>query len=250
MKREVASGRREGGASKAQPSGNRLLESLPPAELKRIQPYLSPYEMKIGEELHQRSGASPYVYFPVNSVSSLVVSLEEGATVEVATVGNEGMVGLPLFVESESVVIDSFTQIPGRAYRMDRRVLRSEIRRDAALCHRLHEYTESLLLFIAQSASCNQAHGQRQRSARWLLHVSDRVGSDAFPLTQEFLSQMLGVRRPTVTAVAGELRAKGLISYHKGSVRVLNRRALEGVACGCYDIVRREHERLFRDSSK
>jgi len=231
-------------------TGNRLLESLPAADFRRIESQLTPYEMKGGEELHQRAGSSPYVYFPIDSVSSLVVSLADGATVEVAIVGNEGMVGLPLFIESESVVIDSFTQVPGRAYRMERRILRAEIRRDAALCHRLHEYTESLLLFIAQSASCNQSHGQRQRCARWLLHIGDRVASEAFSLTQDFLSQMLGVRRPTVTAVAGELREKGLISYQKGSVRILDRRGLESVACGCYDVVRREQKRLFQDSPK
>jgi CRP-like cAMP-binding protein len=225
--------------------GNRLLDSLPAAERRRLEPHLVPYEMRTGEELHQRAGASPWVFFPIDSVSSLVVSLADGTTVEVATVGHEGMVGLPLFIESETVVMDSFTQVPGRALRMERRVLRAELRREKALCHRLHEYTEALLLFIAQSGSCNQAHGQRERCARWLLHIRDRVGSDEFPLTQEFLSQMLGVRRPTVTAVAGELRAKGLITYRLGRVRILDRPGLERVACACYDLLRREYRHLF-----
>jgi len=230
---------------KAARPGNRLLASLPATDLRRIEPHLTEYEMRTGEELHQRAGSSPYVFFPVDSVSSLVVTLADGATVEVATVGHEGMVGLPLFVESERVAMDSFTQVPGRALRMDRRVLRSELRREEALCHRLHEYTEALLLFIAQSASCSQSHGQRERCARWLLHIRDRVDADSFPLTQDFLSQMLGVRRPTVTAVAGELREKGLITYRKGSVRILDRRGLERVACECYDVLRREYRHLF-----
>jgi CRP-like cAMP-binding protein len=227
------------------PSGNRLLDSLPASDRRRLEPYLVPYAMRTGEELHQRTGQSPFVFFPIDSVSSLVVSLADGTTVEAATVGNEGMVGLPLFIESDTVVIDSFTQVTGRALRMERRVLRAELRREAALCHRLHEYTEALLLFIAQSAACNQAHGQRERCARWLLHIRDRVPADEFPLTQEFLSQMLGVRRPTVTAVAGELREKGLIAYRKGSVRIVDRKRLENVACACYDVIRREHRRLF-----
>ena len=229
----------------AKPLGNRLLDSLPPSDRRRLDPYLVPYSMQTGEELHQRAGQSPYVFFPIDSVSSLVVSLADGTTVEVATVGHEGMVGLPLFIESDTVVMDSFTQVPGRALRMERRILRAELRREAALCHRLHEYTEALLLFIAQSASCNQAHGQRERCARWLLHIRDRVPTDTFPLTQEFLSQMLGVRRPTITAVAGELREKGLIDYRKGSVRIVDRKRLEGVACDCYHVIRREHRRLF-----
>jgi CRP-like cAMP-binding protein len=229
----------------AKPLGNRLLDSLPASDGRRLEPYLVPYAMHTGEELHQRAGQSPYVFFPIDSVSSLVVSLADGTTIEVASVGHEGMVGLPLFIESETVVMDSFTQVPGRALRMERRVLRAELRREEALCHRLHEYTEALLLFIAQSAACNQAHGQRERCARWLLHVRDRVSSDRFPLTQEFLSQMLGVRRPTVTAVAGELREKGLIDYKKGSVRVVDRRGLEEAACDCYQVIRREHRRLF-----
>lgn len=234
-----------GPMKRARPPGNWLLDSLPPAELKRLEPHLAACAMKAGEELHQRASSAPFVYFPIDSVSSLVVALADGSTVEVATVGREGMVGLPVFIESEAVSMDSFIQVPGRALRMDRRILKSELRREEALSRRIAEYTEAVLLFIAQSAACSQVHGQRERCARWLLHVRDRVGGDAFPLTQNFLAQMLGVRRPTVTAVAGELRAQGLIAYRKGSVRVLDTRRLERVACDCYRVIRSEYRSMF-----
>jgi CRP-like cAMP-binding protein len=224
--------------------GNRLLDSLPPRELGRLKPHLRPYSMIAGDELHQRTASSPYVYFPINSVSSLAATLADGATIEVATVGNEGMVGLPLFIESEAIFIQAFTQVPGEGVQMPRSVLRAELRQEQALCHMLQEYTETLLLFIAQSCACNQLHSQRERCARWLLLIHDRVGGDRFSLTQTFLAQMLGVRRATVTAAAGGLREEGLISYRRGIVQILNRRGLESVACECYDAVRREFEAL------
>lgn len=199
-----------------------------------------------GNELHQRTASSPYVYFPINSVSSLAVTLADGSTIEVATVGNEGMVGLPLFIESESVSIQAFTQVPGEGLQMSRSVLRAELRREGALCHLLQEYTEALLLFVAQSCACNILHGQRQRCARWILLIHDRVGGDSFSLTQTFLAQMLGVRRATVTAAAGRLREEGLISYRRGVLKILDRKGLESVACECYGAVRREFDALSR----
>ncbi|HXM75487.1 MAG TPA: Crp/Fnr family transcriptional regulator, partial [Thermoanaerobaculia bacterium] len=158
--------------------------------------------------------------------------------------GNEGMVGLPLFVESESVSIQAFTHVPGNGLKMPRSVLRAELKRERALCHRLHEYTEALLLFIAQSCACNQMHSQRQRCARWLLLLHDRVGNQTFSLTQEFLAQMLGVRRATVTVAAGDLRRKKLIAYRKGVIQILDRKGLEDMACECYKTVGLEFERL------
>jgi CRP-like cAMP-binding protein len=221
-----------------------LLASLPPAEFRRIAPHLLPYSTKPGEELHQRTGSSPYVYFPINSVSSLVITLTDGSMVEAATVGNEGMVGLPLFVKSEAVSIQAFTHVGGNGLKMARSVLLVELKRERALCHRLHEYTEALLLFIAQSCACNQMHSQRQRCALWLLLIHDRVGDHTFSLTQEFLAQMLGVRRATVTVAAGDLRAQKLIAYRKGVIQILNRKGLEEAACECYKTVGQEFERL------
>lgn len=225
-------------------SQNHLLASLPPGEFRRIAPHLLPYSTKSGEDMHQRTGSSPYVYFPINSVSSLVATLADGSMVEVATVGNEGMVGLPLFVESESVSIRAFTHVAGNGLKMPRSILRAELKREAALCHRLHEYTEALLLFIAQSCACNKMHSQKQRCARWLLLIHDRVGDHTFSLTQEFLAQMLGVRRATVTVAAGDLRTKKLIAYRKGVIQILNRKGLEDMACECYKTIGQEFERL------
>ncbi|MDQ2970724.1 MAG: Crp/Fnr family transcriptional regulator [Acidobacteriota bacterium] len=225
-------------------SQNYLLAGLPPGEFRRLVPHLLPYTTKPGEELHQRTGSSLYVYFPINSVSSLVITLTDGSMVEAATVGNEGMVGLPLFVKSEAVSIQAFTHVGGNGLKMARSVLLVELKRERALCHRLHEYTEALLLFIAQSCACNQMHSQRQRCARWLLLIHDRVGDHTFSLTQEFLAQMLGVRRATVTVAAGALRAQKLIAYRKGVIQILNRKGLEEAACECYKTVGQEFERL------
>ncbi|MEO8431638.1 MAG: Crp/Fnr family transcriptional regulator [Acidobacteriota bacterium] len=228
---------------------NRLLASLPPAEYRRIEPHLQSYDMRAGEELHQKAGASPYVFFPLDAVASLMVTLADGSTVEAATVGHEGMVGLPLFVTSEAVAIQAFTQVPGRGLRMSRSVLRAELRRDEALCHRLHEYTEALLLFIAQTSACNKLHTQKARCARWLLLIHDRVGRDTFTLTHTFLAMMLGVRRATVTVVAGELRSRNLISYKKAVIRIVDREGLEEAACECYAVLRNEFDTLFSGPS-
>src|ERR1700674_1114715 len=225
-------------------SQNHLLAGLPPGEFRRLMPHLLPYSTKSGEEMHQRTGSSPYVYFPINSVSSLVASSGDGLMVECATVGNAGMVGLPLFVESESVSIQAFTHVAGNGLKMPRSILRAELKREAALCHRLHEYTEALLLFIAQSCACNKMHSQKQRCARWLLLIHDRVGDHTFSLTHEFLAQMLGVRRATVTVAAGDLRMKKLIAYRKGVIQILDRKGLEDMACECYKTVGVEFERL------
>jgi CRP-like cAMP-binding protein len=225
-------------------TGNLLLDRMSPRELRRLEPYLHPVEMRAGTELHDRFAEDGYVYFPLNSATSLVVTQPDGATVEVATVGREGMVGLPLFVESEAVTIEAFTHVTGDALRLKRSVLRREVARELDLCHRLHEYTEALLLFISQTCLCNSLHTQRQRLARWLLLIHDRVATDDLELTQAFLAGMLGVRRATVTITAGEFRRENLISYRKGRVRILDRKGLEAASCACYDAVRQEFDSM------
>jgi CRP-like cAMP-binding protein len=225
-------------------TGNLLLDGMSARELRRLEPHLHPFEMRAGTELHDRFTEDGYVYFPLSSATSLVVTQPDGATVEVATVGREGMVGLPLFVESEAVTIEAFTHVTGDALRLKRSVLRREVARELDLCHRLHEYTEALLLFISQTCLCNSLHTQRQRLARWLLLIHDRVGTDDFELTQSFLAGMLGVRRATVTITAGEFRREDLITYRKGRVRILDRKGLEAASCTCYDAVRREFDSM------
>lgn len=221
-------------------TGNLILDGLPPAEYRRVEPHLRAFDMKTGLELHDRGSRGGYAYFPVNSATSLVITEPDGGTVEVATVGREGLIGLPIFINSEAVAIEAFTHVPGDALRIHRSVLRKEIDREQDLCRRVHRYTEVLLLFIAQTCLCNSLHTQRQRLARWLLLLHDRVGTDTFQLTQTFMAEMLGVRRATVTITAGEFRDKGLISYRKGRVEILDRRGLEAAACDCYGAVRSE----------
>lgn len=227
-------------------TGNLLLESLPKTDLARLRPHFRPYTTSVAEELHCRSHSNPDVFFPVDSVSSLVVQGLDGSAVEVATVGNEGMVGLPVFVDSEEVAFDAITQVPGAGFRMPRRILIRELRRKSDFADRLGEYTEALLLVVGQASLCTGIHSQVQRCARWFLSIDDRSVGAEFPLTQEFLAQMLGVRRATVTQAARELQQRKLIAYRRGEVRILDREGLEAAACECYANVRAEFDALRR----
>ncbi len=169
--------------------------------------------------------------------------------VEVGTVGNEGMVGLPVFLGRESVPLETFCQVPGRAVRMRSEVLRTEVHPGDKLHGLLRRFTQATFVFAARSSACNRLHSVGQRASRWLLHTHDRVGSDEFPLTQEFLALMLGVRRASVSGVAGDFREAGLISYSRGTIRVLDRIGLEARSCECYRIIREEFDRLPKASS-
>jgi CRP-like cAMP-binding protein len=227
------------------PTGkNLLLASLPAKEQLRLEPMLEPHVLKIRDPLHEPGRPINWVYFPTTGIVSIVTSMENGDMVEAATVGNEGMVGLPLFIESESVSLEAFVQIPGRALRMKASVLQNEMRAGTALYDAIQRYTPILVRLIAQSAACNRLHSLRQRCARWLLMAHDRVEGDDFFLTQEFLSQMLGVRRATVTNAAGELRDLGLIGYRQGRMEIRARSGLEKTSCECYRVIRREFDRL------
>ncbi|MDP9475804.1 MAG: Crp/Fnr family transcriptional regulator [Actinomycetota bacterium] len=185
-----------------------------------------------------------HVWFPVDSVCSVVATMEDGQVVEVGTIGNEGMVGLPVFLGRESVPLDTFCQVPGEAVRMRSEVLRTEVGPGDKLHGLLQRYTEATFVFAAQSSACNRLHSVGQRCARWLLHTHDRVGGDEFPLTQGFLAQMLGVRRASVSGVAGDFQRAGLISYSRGTIRVLDRIGLEGRSCECYRVIREEFDCL------
>lgn len=225
---------------------NHLLASLPAKEMKRLAPMLQPHTWRIREELHEPGKPITFVYFPVSGVASLVTSMEDGSTVEAATVGNEGLVGLPMFLETGTVSIEAFVQIPGECLRMKASLFRHEMQNGGVLREVAQSYTQVLLRLIAQSAACNRLHTLRQRCARWLLMSHDRVEGDAFLLTQEFLSQMLGVRRATVTVAAGELRQLGLITYRQGRIQIDDRDGLEKAACECYGVIRREFDQLAR----
>lgn len=226
---------------------NRLLmaleSSVPDVELDSLE-FTS---LELRQELYSPNLPIEHVYFPVNGVLSMLAQLEEGFFVEVATVGNEGMIGLPLFLGTNSTPGTAYSQVPGDAYRLSAEEFRRNIEKPSQFTRVLHRYTQALMTQISQGTACNRAHGNRQRCARWLLLTHDRVGKDEFSLTQEFLSQMLGVRRATINEVAGQLSAGGSISYRRGIVRVEDRLRLESESCLCYSIIRNEYDRMYSD---
>jgi CRP-like cAMP-binding protein len=224
--------------------GNLLLSKLSGKERRKIDALLEKHEWSSGESLHDPGKRVTHVYFPVNGVASLVTRLSDGSCVEAATTGNEGIVGLPIFLESGGASIEAFVQIPGQSLRMKADAFRDEIRRNSELRRLADAYTRALLRLVGQSAACNRKHKTEQRCARWLLMSHDRVQADTFHLTQEFLAEMLGVRRTAVTGCAGTLRRKGLITYRRGWITVLNRRGLEKASCECYAVIRREFDEI------
>lgn len=175
--------------------------------------------------------------------------MQNGEAVEVATVGNEGMVGLPVFLEAATIPGKAFAQIPGEAWRMSADTFKEQVSPGTPLHELLQRYTQALFNLISQSTACNRLHTVEERACRWLLMTHDRVGSDSFPLTQEFLAQMLGVRRPTVSTVASILQRAGFISYSRGKITILDREGLESASCECYEIIRAEFERLVGGNS-
>jgi CRP-like cAMP-binding protein len=194
--------------------------------------------------IYQPDKPIDYVYFPQMGVLSLLATMKDGAQVEVATVGHEGMVGVGVLLDALHVHLKVICQVPGASVRIKASAFRKEMQRSAALHRLMHRYTEALMIQFTQGVACNRLHTVEQRAARWLLMTRDRVESDTFPLTQEFLGQMLGVRRASVTVVAGLLQKAGLIQYARGVVRVMDRKGLEKQACECYEVIRSEVERL------
>ncbi|HKG94431.1 MAG TPA: Crp/Fnr family transcriptional regulator [Gemmatimonadaceae bacterium] len=224
---------------------NRILAALPDDQYARIAPSLDLVELELKQVLFDVDRPIEHVYFVEDGVASVLGVMADGTAVETATIGREGMVGLALFHGAEQTSAQAFCQVPGRAYRMSAAAFRAEAERQGALTRMLHRYSHALLTLIAQSSACNRLHSMSQRCARWLLLTHDRVGADEFALTHQFLSQMLGVRRATVTEAAGALQARRAITYTYGRIRVLDRGALEAAACECYRIIRREFDRLL-----
>ena len=225
---------------------NRLLRALPAVELKRLLPRLERVSLEVREVVLDNDVPIEHVYFVESGVVSIVGILSDGTSVETATVGNEGLVGLPVFHGVDRTAAQAFCQVPGEALRMRATHFTTEIRRSGGnLVRMLGRYTEALFIQVAQSAACNRVHVVRERCARWILQTHDRVDGDSFPLPQRFLGQMLGVQRTTVTEAAGHLEERGLIEYRAGTVRVVDREGLEAAACECYAIIRREFDRLI-----
>lgn len=194
--------------------------------------------------------AIDYAYFPLTCVISMVCEMADGATVEVATIGNEGMVGLPLFLGVTRTAGKAFTQVRGDGIRIPAKVFQEKVLESGPLSRVLQLYTQALMVQISQGIACNAVHSSSQRCARWLLMTHDRVGTDTFALSQEFLGQMLGVRRQGVNAIANEFRDKGMITYSRGVIKILNRRKLEQAACECYGVIAKEFRRLLGTPQK
>ncbi len=244
-----ASGRRGSASGHDRQVRNQILLALPGEEYERIAPHLTRIALEVRDLLFDVNEVIQHVYFPENSVCSVLGLMSDGSAVETATIGDEGMVGMPVFHGTDRTTLQAFCQVPGDALRMPVDVFRAEVARSGTLNLLLHRYSQALLTLIAQSSACNRLHTMQERCARWLLHTHDRVGEthgvDEFPLTQQFLSQMLGVRRATVTEAMRALGEKGAITYEMGMIRVLDRGRLESAACECYRIVRSEFERLL-----
>jgi CRP-like cAMP-binding protein len=225
---------------------NHLLQLLPEAERERVLALVQRVETKHGDLLFRQHEAIPAVDFPLVGVLSIVIVMEDGGIAEVGTVGNEGMAGIPLLLGSERSPSQGFYQVPGAAYRMPAAAFRAEVERGGAFAEIMSAYAQAFLNQVSQSAACNRLHPLEQRLCRWILMSHDRTGGDKITLTQEFLAQMLGVRRATVSIAAGMLQKAGLIRYNRGVIHILDRERLEEGSCECYHVVRREFERLLR----
>jgi CRP-like cAMP-binding protein len=224
---------------------NRLLAALPSEEYDRLLKHLTPVSLPLGETLYQPAEKISYVYFVNTGVVSLVATLKDGGSVEVGIVGNEGMVGFSIVLGDDLSPNHAIVQIADGAMRMEVAALREEVKRDGQLLALLLRSTLLMMKQVSQTAVCNGSHAVGQRLARWLLMCHDRVLGDELKLTQEFISQMLGIRRAGVSEAAVLLQGDGLIKYSRGHITILNRAGLEEFACECYAIVRAETERLF-----
>ena len=225
---------------------NQLLSLLPQIERKRILERCERISLDIKTVLYEAGRPIKFVYFPLSGMVSLVSRHAEGGTIEVGTVGNEGMVGTPLVLGSERSHVEAIVQVAGDLLRISAPDFLRELKRSSSLQRVSNRFAQALMVQISQSVACNRLHPVGERICRWLLMTHDRAGIDDMGLTQEFVSQMLGVRRPSVTEIASALQKEGLIRYSRGKVTVLDRKGLEAGACDCYQTVRREAERLLQ----
>ncbi len=229
----------------ASPKQNQLLAALSAAELKRLRRHLEPVDMPLGDVVYESGRHLDHVYFPTTCIVSLLYVLENGASAEIAVVGNEGVVGVSIFMGGETTPSRAVVQSAGAAYRLPGQVIKNEFNRGGAMQHLMLRYTQSLITQMAQTAVCNRHHSVDQQLCRWLLLSIDRLPEPQIVMTQELIANMLGVRREGVTEAAGKLQKAGVISYRRGHIKVLDRPMLEGLSCECYAVVRRETERLL-----
>jgi CRP-like cAMP-binding protein len=225
--------------------GNKILASLSREEYERLLPDLEAVSLPLKQILYQPNQPIDCVYFVNKGVVSLLNVMEDGGAIEVATLGNEAMVGIPVLLGTDRVPAETIVQVPGDALRMKVDVFKREVTPGSPLYTLLLCYTQALIDQISQSVACNRLHSVEERACRWLLQTQDRVDSDEFPMTHEFLSQMLGVRRASVSEVAATLQKAGLIRYSRGKITILDRQGLEGSSCECYQVVKQEYNRLL-----
>lgn len=224
---------------------NRLLAALPIQEYQRLIPHLELVSLPLNTVLYEAGEPIQYVYFPNRAMISLVAITLKGQMVEIGLIGNEGVVGLPVFLGGRTSIGRVFVQVEDSSMRMKADVLKAEFARGGPLQSLLLLYTQAFLTQASQGAVCNCLHNLRQRLARWLLSVQDRMRSDELLLTQEFISEMLGSRRSSVSEAAVSLQKAGIIRYRRGRISILNRAALEAIACECYEVIKTEYHRLL-----
>ena len=229
----------------ANPKQNHLLDALQSAEFDRLSPNLELVEMSLGKVLYESGGMLEHVYFPTNSIISLLYVMANGSAAEIAVVGNEGILGISLFMGGETTSSRAVVQSAGHAYRLKAQLLKDEFNRGGPVQRLLLRYTQALITQMAQTAVCNRHHSVEQQLCRWLLLSLDRLATDKLTMTQELIANMLGVRREGVTDAAGKLQREGLIKYSRGRITVLDRPKLEIRSCECYQVVKAEFDRLL-----
>ncbi len=232
-------------SSPPSPKQNHLLDALPANDFERLASHLELIPVGLGDVLYESGGKLQYVYFPTTSIVSLLYVMEDGASAEIAVVGNEGILGISLFMGGESTPSRAIVQSAGHAFRLRAALLKEEFARYGPMMHLLLRYTQALITQMAQTAVCNRHHSVDQQLCRWLLLSLDRLASNELSMTQELIANMLGVRREGVTEAAGKLQDAGLIRYSRGRITVLDRPGLEARTCECYQVVKREFDRLL-----
>jgi CRP-like cAMP-binding protein len=227
------------------PRQNHLLNALPAEDFERLLPDLKLVELDLGQVLYESGGRQRRVFFPTDAIVSLLYMLVNGASAEIAVVGNEGIIGVSIFMGGETTPSRAVVQSAGYAYQLSSRIVKDEFTRGGAMQYRLLRYTQALLTQMAQTAVCNRHHSLDQQLCRWLLLSMDRLDGNELVMTQELIANMLGVRREGVTEAAGNLQTAGLIEYRRGHITVLDRAGLEKRTCECYGVVKKEFDRLL-----